>query len=278
MSKTELEKKFSESLVELEKILAKKKKTLGKKANEDPDVIHLESLIKASKVGGVKGVLEIAVSDLKSKVAAPRLKKGRVTLQERINAAYTEWIIKSKESLFDPLGPIKLYSTPKGRQKRIDELKPILLKERKEWLAQELGYAATTIEELKQYKEALEAEIKFLAEKFESFCNNRISAVKEQGAGKEKRFKKNNDSLKAAYDKFEKYLNRTIKSEDFTLFFVTLEHYFPEPPSPEISDLGGEVWALKTVRNYFEKRAGVPAKFSKREASKLKREHFSDNR
>ena len=277
MKITEKKKALEDSGNQLQNLLDAKKKKLGPKAKSDPDVKHLEFLIKAIKNGDTDAILEIALPQLKTRQnTAP--KNGRVSLQSKIDEAYAEWIIKSKEPIFNPQGPIKLYSTTRGRQKRIDELKPILLKESKTWLAQELGYAATTIEELNQYKEALEAEISFLAEKFESFCSDRKSTVEKQSKGKEKRFKQNNDCLEAAFKKFKANLKQAIKSEDFTLYFVTLEHYFPVPPAPEISEFGGIEWALKTVRNYFENATGLQAKFSKREASKLKKEHFSDNR
>ena len=277
MNITEKKKALEDSGNQLQTLLDTKKKKLGPKAKSDPDLQHLESLINAIRNGDTDAILEIAVSQLKTtQNTAPN--NGRISLQNKIDAAYAEWIIKSKELIFNPQGPIKLYSTPKGRQKRIDELKPILLKESKAWLAHELGYAATTIEELKQHKEALEAEISFLADKFESFCSARKSTVEKQSKGKEKRFKENNDCLEAAFKKFKANLNRAIKSDDFTLYFVTLEHYFPVPPVPEKSDFGGEEWAQKTVRNYFEKITGLSAKYSKREASKLKKEHFSDNR
>jgi len=56
-----------------------------------------------------------------------------------------------------------------------------------------------------------------------------------------------------------------------------LEHYFEAPPAPEISDVGGEKWAQKTVRNYFEGKTGLVATYSKSLAAKLSKEHFSDN-
>lgn len=278
MSETELNKTFNESLQTLEKILQGKKKALGKKASEDADCVHLESVIKAAKLGGAKAILEFAVTDLKKKAAVPKVKRGRITLQERIDAAYTEWIIKSKEVEFDPEGPIKKYSTESGRQKAIDQLKPELSKKTKEWLTNELAFASTKIEELIQYNASQAEEISFLADKFRSFHSGRLVAVKNQVKGKEARFKENHDCLKAAFDKFEKILDRPIVAEDFSLYFVVLEHYFPVPPAPEISEFGGEEWAKKSVGSFFTKSTGLKPKYSKKIASKLSKEHFSDNR
>ena len=278
MNETELNKTFNESLKILEKILQEKKKALGKKASEDADYIHLESVIKAGKLGGAKAILEIAVTDLKKKVTVPKVKKGRISLQEKIDTAYKEWIIKSKQLESDPDGSIKKYSTESGRQKAIDQLKPELIKNTKDWLATELAFAATRIEELNQYNASQAEEISFLADKFRSFHGGRLSAVDSQVKGKEERFKANNDCLQAAFDKFKKMLGRSIVAEDFTLYFVVLEHYFEAPPAPEISEVGGEKWAKKTVGNYFTKSTGLKPKYSKKLAAKLSKEHFSDNR
>ena len=278
MNEKELKQELYESLKKLEKILQDTKKGLGKKANEDPECIHLESVIKAGKLGGANAILEVAVTDLKKKVTAPRVKQGRISLQEKIDNAYKEWIIKSKQLEFDPDGPIKKYSTESGRQKVIDQLKPELIKNTKDWLATELAFAATRIEELNQYNASQAEEISFLADKFHSFHSGRKSAVDSQAKGKEERFKANNDCLKAAFDKFKKMLGRSIVAEDFTLYFVVLEHYFKVPPAPENSEFGGEEWAKKTVGNYFAKSTGLKPKYSKKLAAKLSKEHFSDNR
>ncbi|QKM64688.1 hypothetical protein DCO17_05225 [Polynucleobacter tropicus] len=278
MSEAELREAMEEHLAQLESALKAQRKRLGAKAKNDPDTLKLEQLVGALKIADTKTILRAAVADIQAKRLNRKPRKGRVSLQDKIDEAYEEWIIRSKGLEYDPNSPIELYSTEKGRQKRIDELKPILMSESKEWLAQELGYAATTVEELNQYVEVQRNEIRFLSEQFESFYSGRKKTVQKQSKGKEKRFKENNDCLKAAFKKFEKILNRPIKSEDFSFYVVVLEHYFPIPPAPEISDSGGEEWAIKTVRNYFEKATGLSAKFSKREVSRLKKEHFSDNR
>lgn len=278
MNEKELKQELYESLKTLEKILHDKKKRLGKKANEDPECLHLESVIKAGKFGGAKAILEVAVTDLKKKEAAPRVKQGRISLQEKIDNAYKEWIIKSKQLEFDPDGPIKKYSKESGRQRAIDQLKLSLIKNTKEWLATELAFAATRIEELNQYNASQAEEITFLADKFRSFHSSRLAAVNSQAKGKEERFKANNDCLKAAFDKFKQMLGRPIVAEDFTLYVVVLEYFFKEPPAPEISEFGGHEWAKKTVGNYFTKNTSLKPKYSKKLAAKLSREHFSDNR
>ena len=278
MNESDLVKTIKERAKELEIFLIDRKKKLGAKSNDDPEVKHLEALIKAANKGNGAEILEIAVPDLKNKKALAQPTKGRVPLQEMINEAYRDWIIKSKETLYEPNSPIKLYSTPKGRQKKIDALKVEFLKNSNEWLAHELAFASTRFEELFQHNASLQNEVTFLAEKFRSFYSSRAAAVGKQVKGKEARFKENNDELKAAFDRFEKNLGRAIVPTDFTLYFVTLEYYFPNPPAPESSEFGGETWALKTVRNYFEKRTGLKSTFSKAQAAKLNKEHFSDNR
>ena len=278
MNKLDPPKNFKEQIKELEVFLINRKKKLGAKSKGDLEVMHLETIIKAAKSSNSAAILKVAVPALKNERLSAKAKTGRVSLQEKIDGAYRDWIIRSKETLYDPNGPIELYSTPKGRQTKIDELKPELLKNSKEWLANELAFASTRFEELLQYNAGLKDEVDFLSGKFESFYSGRAAAVNNQTKGREKRFKENNDALKAAFDRFKKDLNRAIEPTDFTLYFVTLEHYFPSPPAPEISEFGGEVWALKSVRNHFEKRTNLKSKFSKALAAKLNKEHFNVNR
>jgi hypothetical protein len=262
----------------LKELLAVKKKSLGKKAKDNPEVQKLELLIKASAQADTKTILKKAFADIKQKRLNRTPQKGRQSLQEKIDDAYEDWILLSKELEYDPNGPIERYSTPKGRQARIDELKSHLVKETKDWLLHELCYAATTIEEMHQKIEAQSNELSFLSDKFESFHSGRKKTVEKQGKGKEQRFKSDNDCLKAAFDKFKRNLGRPILAEDFTLYFVILEHYFPVPPAPENSEASSGEWAMKTVRNYFEKQTNLKSSYSKKKASELSREHFSDNR
>jgi hypothetical protein len=169
MSEAELREAMEEHLAQLESALKAQRKRLGAKAKNDPDTLKLEQLVGALKIADTKTILRAAVADIQAKRLNRKLRKGRVSLQDKIDEVYEEWIIRSKGLEYDPNSPIELYSTEKGRQKRIDELKPILMSESKEWLAQELGYAATTVEELNQYVEVQRNEIRFLSEQFESF-------------------------------------------------------------------------------------------------------------